>query len=75
MKVMIEGHTDDVGSATDNLNLSKQRAAEVRNLLIKSGISQDRLIARGVGQAQPVAPNTTEAGRIRNRRVELVKVK
>jgi outer membrane protein OmpA-like peptidoglycan-associated protein len=75
IKIMVEGHTDNVGSANDNLNLSKQRAAEVRNLLIKSGVSQDRLIARGVGQAQPVSLNTTEAGRVKNRRVELVKMR
>jgi OOP family OmpA-OmpF porin len=75
MKIMIEGHTDNVGSASDNLNLSKQRASQVRNLLIKSGVSQDRLIARGVGQAEPVAPNSTELGKIKNRRVELVKMK
>lgn len=75
LKLMVEGHTDNVGKATDNLNLSKQRAAVVRNALITAGVNPERLIARGIGQAKPIADNETASGREKNRRVELVKIK
>ncbi len=70
--VSIEGHTDNIGSEGYNLELSQRRAEAVRNFLLDNGISPERLIARGYGEAYPVATNNTEAGRQQNRRVEVV---
>lgn len=70
----IEGHTDDVGGATANAELSRQRAEVVRTALIaRHGVSPDRLSAAGFGAARPRETNTTLEGRARNRRVELVR--
>ena len=70
--ITIEGYTDNVGSAAANLRLSEVRARAVRDYLIHAGIHGDRITATGKGEANPVAPNTTEAGRRQNRRVEIV---
>ena len=70
--IVIEGHTDDVGSDALNQDLSRRRAEAVRRFLVSSGIPSDRVIARGFGEAFPVAPNTNVAGRQQNRRVEVV---
>lgn len=70
--ITVEGHTDDTGSAAKNLKLSEQRAQEVRDYLIAAGIHTDHLTAVGRGEADPVAPNKTAAGRQQNRRVELI---
>lgn len=67
----IEGYTDSSGRADKNLILSQQRAATVRNYLIKKGIPESHLIAIGFGQEHPVADNKTIEGRAINRRVEL----
>ena len=72
LKVYIVGHTDNVGTLAGNLTLSQQRAEAVVKSLISSGIPADRLTAKGVASLSPVAPNTDEAGRALNRRVELV---
>lgn len=73
LKVFIVGHTDNQGAFDANQLLSQQRAQAVATELIKSyQIPQDRLIARGVANLSPVATNLDEAGRSRNRRVELV---
>jgi len=69
----VVGHTDNQGSESFNLDLSRQRAAAVVQALVDRGIDAGRLDARGMGLAQPVADNTTEEGRARNRRVELVR--
>ncbi|MEW6774937.1 MAG: OmpA family protein [Bdellovibrionota bacterium] len=69
-KVQIEGHTDDTGGALVNQRLSQNRAEAVRKFLIEGGIGGDRLVALGFGEAVPIADNTTEEGRGRNRRVE-----
>ena len=70
--VTIEGHTDSVGSAKANLELSKLRANAVRSALQSSyGIAPARLQAVGIGSGRPVESNTTLEGRARNRRVEL----
>lgn len=71
-KVIVEigGHTDSVGSETYNQGLSERRAQSVRNYLIQRGISPSRLTARGYGEYQPVASNTTRGGRSQNRRIE-----
>lgn len=72
LKVEIAGHTDSRGMDSFNLKLSQSRADTVRDYLIAKGISAERLTARGYGEARPVADNKTEAGRHKNRRVELV---
>jgi outer membrane protein OmpA-like peptidoglycan-associated protein len=70
-KVLIEGHTDNVGTDAYNMNLSRQRAASVEDYLSILGVSDDRLISKGYGEEQPVASNDTDAGRQQNRRVEI----
>lgn len=71
-RVLIEGHTDDRGSANLNQALSQRRAEAVRQALIEEGIDPARLTAIGHGKDQPVADNATAEGRARNRRVEIV---
>ncbi len=73
LKVNIEGHTDSSGDADNNLKLSAQRAAAVMDALVDAGIAKPRLTAQGFGASRPVADNDSEAGRAKNRRVELVK--
>lgn len=73
LKVYIVGHTDKVGSIVSNMTLSLRRAeAVVKMLVSQNGIDAKRLAAYGVGPLSPVASNRTEAGRVKNRRVELV---
>jgi len=71
-KVVVEGFTDNTGSATLNQRLSEQRAKAVRDALVKQGIDADRIEARGQGAANPVASNDNPSGRSLNRRVEIV---
>jgi outer membrane protein OmpA-like peptidoglycan-associated protein len=72
-KVRVEGHTDNHGSAIDNLDLSRDRAAAVRHYLVNiGGIDGSRLVAQGFGPDRPIADNRTEAGRAKNRRIEIV---
>jgi outer membrane protein OmpA-like peptidoglycan-associated protein len=73
VKLNVEGHTDNAGSAADNQALSEKRALAVVAWLTAHGVDASRLKAKGLGQAKPVADNGTEDGRARNRRVELVK--
>jgi OmpA-OmpF porin, OOP family len=74
LKLTIEGHTDNVGSADANKALAEKRAAAVKAFLVTSyGVDGSRLQAAGFGDQKPVAPNTTAEGRQQNRRVELVK--
>ena len=76
INIMIEGHTDNVGDATRNLNLSQRRADAVRNYLIsKGGIAASRMQAKGFGSSQPIANNAIPTGKIANRRVEFKVVK
>lgn len=70
LQVEIAGHTDSVGSDAYNTLLSQQRAEAVRSYLIEKGVDGNRLTAVGYGEAEPVASNDTEEGRISNRRVE-----
>ena len=63
-------HTDDVGGDAMNLTLSQKRAEACVNYMIEGGIRADRLIARGYGEAVPVADNSSEEGRAKNRRTE-----
>jgi OOP family OmpA-OmpF porin len=74
LKLRIEGYTDNVGSAASNLALSDKRAQAVVAWLTGKGIAAARLSAKGFGQTNPVGDNTTEEGRAKNRRVELVKM-
>ncbi len=69
--IQINGYTDNVGKPADNLILSENRARAVVNFLKSRGIDPKRLSAKGFGETQPVGPNTTEAGRAKNRRTEL----
>ena len=67
--VEIQGHTDNVGNAEYNQRLSQQRAETVKQYLIKKGADENRMTAVGFGQTEPVADNSTAAGRAKNRRV------
>ena len=70
--VRIEGHTDNVGDPGVNQKLSQARAESVKQALIKRHVDGGRLDTRGLGETQPVAPNTSAGGRQKNRRVEFV---
>jgi OOP family OmpA-OmpF porin len=73
LKLVVVGHTDNVGKIASNLTLSKQRADAVAAYLVSHyHVSQERLQAQGVGSLAPVASNLSEEGRAKNRRVELV---
>jgi outer membrane protein OmpA-like peptidoglycan-associated protein len=73
IKIEVHGHTDNVGDAKSNLALSTDRAFSVRDLLIAKGIDEKRLQNfKGFGASVPVADNSTEAGRAKNRRTEFV---
>ena len=75
VKVKIVGHTDSDGADAANLDLSKRRAASVKNELVKSfGVNGDRLVTDGMGESQPVAANDTPANKALNRRVEFIKL-
>lgn len=69
--IHIEGHTDSIGTAEYNLQLSRKRAEEVRNYLVSRGIEPERITIFGYGASMPVASNETEEGRALNRRVEI----
>jgi outer membrane protein OmpA-like peptidoglycan-associated protein len=71
-KVMIEGHTDSLGSEGYNHGLSQRRADAVKSYLVAHGIADRRLTALGKGGSSPVAGNNTAAGRLRNARVEVI---
>lgn len=74
LKISIEGHTDNVGSAESNKTLSEARAKAVMESIAAKGIPAARMTSKGWGQEKPVAPNSDEAGRNKNRRVEIIKV-
>jgi outer membrane protein OmpA-like peptidoglycan-associated protein/tetratricopeptide (TPR) repeat protein len=70
--VEIQGHTDNVGNANDNLALSNNRAYTVKEMLEAKGIQGSRIKAKGYGATKPIADNSTETGRAKNRRTEFV---
>ncbi|MCB0539022.1 MAG: OmpA family protein [Bacteroidetes bacterium] len=70
-RLLVEGHTDSVGSAESNMTLSQARANAVKDFLMKKGVSGDKIITKGFGETKPVASNDTAAGRQENRRVEM----
>jgi len=71
VKIQIQGHTDNRGTETYNMHLSQRRAQAVKQYFVKHGISANMLTTAGYGLSQPIAPNTTDEGRAKNRRVEL----
>jgi outer membrane protein OmpA-like peptidoglycan-associated protein len=71
IKVEVAGHTDGRGTSEHNLDLSSRRAKAVMDYFIGHGVAADRLSAKGYGEAQPIANNYLEEGRMKNRRVEL----
>jgi outer membrane protein OmpA-like peptidoglycan-associated protein/tetratricopeptide (TPR) repeat protein len=71
LRIQINGHTDNVGKAADNLKLSENRAQEVVKYLTQKGVQAERLQFKGFGATQPVADNTTEENKAKNRRTEL----
>ena len=70
-EVRIIGHTDNVGSDTSNQQLSVNRAQSARDYLVARGVSGYRIAIEGRGEREPIADNSTEAGRARNRRIEI----
>lgn len=68
----IEGHTDNVGSESNNFTLSQNRADSVRAYLVNQGIASNRISTAGMGEGTPVAGNDTDSGRQQNRRVEVI---
>lgn len=71
-KVLVEGHTDDIGEDEFNLKLSERRAKAVMDYLIERGVDSERLSFRGMGETAPYLPNTNDENRVRNRRVEFL---
>lgn len=70
--VIIEGHTDSVGSADSNLGLSQRRADSVKSFLMGQGVTGTRITAAGMGEGSPAAGNESATGRQQNRRVEVI---
>ena len=74
LRLSVDGHTDGTGTFARNQVLSEARARAVVAAMTQRGVPADRLGSQGFGQSRPIADNTTEEGRARNRRVELVKL-
>ena len=74
IKFSVEGHTDNTGNAASNQTLSEARSKAIMDKLVELGIAADRLKAVGKGQTSPIADNSTDEGRAKNRRVEFVKI-
>lgn len=72
MKILISGHTDNVGDFNLNVQLSRERAKAVADYLVEKGIARERIDHKGYGGLHPVAPNTTEDNKKKNRRVEFM---
>lgn len=70
--ILIEGHTDNVGSDTFNQDLSERRAVSVKDALMQASVEEGRISTVGLGETTPMADNETSAGRLKNRRVEIV---
>jgi outer membrane protein OmpA-like peptidoglycan-associated protein len=69
--IIIDGHTDDIGSEKYNMKLSMERATSVESYLTNKGVSATRIVTRGLGESAPKSDNTSDAGRSENRRVEI----
>lgn len=74
VKFNLNGYASAEGTDEHNMALSAERANAVKSYLVNSGVSEGNLIAKGFGESNPVADNTTEEGRVLNRRVEIKKV-
>jgi len=72
LRITLAGHTDIVGTEEYNQKLSDRRAKAVADYLIRKGINPSRINVVGYGSKKPVAPNDTEEGRAKNRRVEVI---
>jgi outer membrane protein OmpA-like peptidoglycan-associated protein len=70
IRIELAGHTDNVGNKEALMKLSEDRVMAVKAYLEKKGIKKDRITGKGYGPVQPIAPNNTDEGRQRNRRVE-----
>ncbi len=75
LMIRIEGHTDDIGSAKYNIDLSGKRAHAIKDYLVGKGIEPSRITTKGLGYAQPIADNDTPKGRALNRRAEIIPVR
>ncbi len=73
--IEIAGHTDNVGNKDSNQKLSEDRSNSVKNYLVKKGIASERVVATGYGDTQPVADNSTDVGKAKNRRTEVRTIK
>lgn len=71
LKIEVIGHTDNVGNADKNLQLSKDRANAVKKYIVSKGIKSERITTNGKGASEPVADNDTEKGKAKNRRTEI----
>jgi len=74
VKLEIDGHTDSDGDDGINMQLSFERAYEVKKQLVQMGINEERLTVKGLGASKPLQPNTTPEGKANNRRVEFIKM-
>jgi len=74
MKLEVRGYTDNVGKRASNVKLSQKRADAVKAYLAAKGIAETRIQAKGLGPDNPVAPNTTAEGRLKNRRIEFQRI-
>ncbi|MES2629018.1 MAG: OmpA family protein, partial [Bacteroidota bacterium] len=71
-RIVIQGHTDNIGDGATNLVLSEKRAQVVREYLVSKGIATGRVDSKGFGDTMPLAPNDSAKGRAKNRRTEFV---
>jgi outer membrane protein OmpA-like peptidoglycan-associated protein len=74
VKIVVEGHTDNTGSADKNQVLSENRAKSIKAELVKRGIDENRLETKGYGSSKPIGDNKTKAGKTQNRRVTITKI-
>lgn len=74
LKILVEGHTDNVGNKSSNQSLSEKRATGLKTALVTKGISSSKIETVGFGQDQPLADNSTDEGRAKNRRIEIKKI-
>jgi len=75
IEVEIQGHTDNVGSRSSNMKLSLARADAVKTYLVNKGIDGARMTTKGIGPDKPIAPNKTDEGKQKNRRIEFIRLK
>jgi outer membrane protein OmpA-like peptidoglycan-associated protein len=74
-KFSVDGHTDSTSSESINMTLSNARANAVKEYLIGKGVDANRLMTKGFGESTPIDSNSTRAGRLNNRRVEIKEIK